>query len=130
MTDRPDWLVFLDNLEAPPMSLSERQAAIAEQLRKGRPSEAFCSMLAGMLDGMNTTQWSLTLQRRTRGQPKRKNVELGRAMIAATEGVARGSMKAAKQDVAKRFGVTVRTAETAMQQELLFRELSEFIDKV
>src|SRR5262245_31383157 len=51
MGEEHDWLVFIDRLDFPPMTPKARVAAIAAELRKGKPSKTFCSMLAGMIDG-------------------------------------------------------------------------------
>jgi hypothetical protein len=129
---KTDWLVFVDRLDLPPITLEERAAAIAAELRKGAPSELFCQMLASMIyptERAITMPFALRLTYRKRGQPGRPNVALGKAMLDATEGVPRGRLKAVKQDVAARFGVTVRTAESAMQDELQFQGLSRLVDE-
>jgi hypothetical protein len=126
---KDDWRVLLDNFDLPAMPLEKRAAAIAAELYKGHPSRTFCQMLAGMISGeKNATKLRLTLGWDGRGQPRRPNVELGKAMVVATEGVPRGQVKAAKKDVAKRYGVSLRTAETAMADEIHHRDLWQLVD--
>src|SRR5262245_41971450 len=125
-----DCTVFFDDVDLPPISLDERATAIAAELRKGRPSKRFCRLLAALIDGeKNFTQYALNLRRKQRGQPARPNVEHGKAMIEATAGIRRGNLKAAKQDIAAKFGVTVRTAESAMQEQLWFEEMRRLRDE-
>ena len=90
----------------------------------------FCRVLAGMIrpNGKNCTLYVMRLARKKKGQPAKPNIELGNAMIDATSGAGRGHLKGIKQDVAKKFGVTVRTAESAMRAEKEWRELSELLD--
>ena len=125
-----DCAVFFDNVELPPISLEQRASAIAAELRKGSPSKRFCRLLASVIDGeKNATQFRMELGRKRRGQPARPNVELGKAMIAGTAGKQRGHLKKVKQDIAAQFGVTVRTAESAMQDELSFEKLRRTVDE-
>jgi hypothetical protein len=99
--------------------LEERAAAIAAVLRKGAPSSRFCRLLAAMIDGQkNFTPFVLKLGMGGPGQPaKGWNVELGKAMIAATAGVPRGKQKLARYKVAEKFGVSEKTASNAMKAQ-------------
>jgi hypothetical protein len=110
MSDDDDCAAIFGDL--PPI---ERATAIAAVLRKGNPSRRFCRLLAAMIDGeKNFTKLVLTLGRNGPGQPATSNVELGKAMVAATAGVPRGNLKAVTFKVASQFGVSVRTARDAM----------------
>lgn len=127
---KSDWSVLVYHLDSPPMTQAQRAAIIAAELRKGILSKTFCQILAGMIDGeKNVTPFRLSLRRKGRGQPPGADLELGKEMISATAGVARGRLKAVKQKVAKRFHVSLRTAENAMSDEIRFQKLARLVDE-
>lgn len=123
-----DCAAFFD----PSLSLDERPGAIAAELRKGKPSERFCRLLAGMIDGeKNFTRFALVLRMQGRGQPTTvTNVDLGKAMIAATAGVKRTHLRRKKHEVAKKFGVNSAKAEAAMKAERRDDEARQFRERI
>ena len=60
-----DWKVLIRSVEEdPPHTLEQRAIAIAEELRKGKPSVLFCQMLADMIypsQKHNSTEYVLAL---------------------------------------------------------------------
>ena len=138
MSDDEDCAAIFGDL--PPI---ERATAIAAVLRKGNPSPRFCRLLAAMIDSEDKVRTMrqegdgklvlgcvLTLARNGPGQPTTSNVELGKAMVAATAGVPRGNLKAVTFEVATRFGVSVRTARDAMSAVRLDDEMRRFREEI
>lgn len=100
-----DWMVLLDRLDYPPMALERRAEAIAEELRKGHPSETLCKMLAAMIhhpQGKNSTPFVLRLMHKNTGRPKADD----RAAIVMEKLVDQDSLSvdAAVYEMQARFG--------------------------
>lgn len=104
MTTEHDWLVLVDRLDWPALSLEQRAAAIADELMKGQPSEMFCRMLAGMIHpkGKNSTQHVFCLMHKNVGRPTiddRRAIAMAR--LRDIDGL---SFDAAAAEMQARFG--------------------------
>ena len=125
-----DWTIFLDSAEDP-LSDNERAVAIADVLKAGNPSPAFCQMLAEMIrpSGKNTTCYRLELRRKRNGRPRSRLGPVGNEMerLVDVEGM---TVDAAVAEIQQRFGVSgnsKRKCEAALRAAREFSQLAQLL---
>lgn len=137
-TEICDWMVLVKSMdEFPPQTIEQRAKAIADVLRKGEPSDIFCSMLASMIDPSqegNIVEYKLELSRKDNGRPKGPDWPLAFEMERLVDHVYAHETKAFEKawaDVNKKFGRQFKETKcrSALAAARKWTRLSRLLDE-